>query len=602
MTAITNTLLVEVAWEVCNQIGGIYTVIRSKVPSMLQKWDNQYCAVGPYFPQNSIAEFEPTNDYGDIIGKAVLQLREMGLEAYYGRWLVSGKPKVVLLDPYSTFWQIEQHRYYLWKEHGIATPSEDMLINQVVAFGYLVKMFFRALAQQTNNHIHLIGHFHEWMTGIAIADLVKENINLKTVFTTHATQLGRHLAMNSPNFYEHLPYFNWEYEAKHFNIEPQVRIEREAAQKCHLFTTVSEVTGEECQYLLGRKPDLITPNGLNLERFMGPTEHINLHRKFKDKIHQFSIGHFFHNYKFELENTLYFFTAGRYEFKNKGFDLTLEALSRLNQRMAQNYSRTTVIAFFITKKPYHTLNPHALNTRAVMEEVRATCNAIIHELSEKLFYAVVNRTDSQFPNLNELVDEYWQLRLKRTLQSWRTKQLPLVVTHNLINDEDDVIINFLRKAQLFNKESDAVKVIYHPDFVSPSDPFFGMEYGQFVRGCNLGIFPSYYEPWGYTPLECIASGIPTVTSDLTGFGDYVIKNLTNYQSNGIYVVNRRDQDFNASANQLADFLFSFVQQSRKDRMNQRNRSESISATFDWQNFRRYYDQAYMMAMERGNYY
>ncbi|MCU0444663.1 MAG: glycosyltransferase [Microscillaceae bacterium] len=598
METISNTLLIEVAWEVCNQIGGIYTVIRSKIPAMMEKWDGQYCALGPAFQQKMMAEFEPSDYYEDFVGKAVMRLREMGYEAHYGRWLVSGKPKVVLLNPYSIYPRLEEIRYYLWEHYGISTPHDNDLVNQVVAFGAMARLFFAELAKQINGQWQVIGHFHEWMTGIAIPDMRRENIPIHTVFTTHATQLGRYLAMNSPKFYEHLPFFNWEYEAQHFNIEAQARIERVAAHASHVFTTVSEVTAEECIYLLGRKPDLITPNGLNLERFMSPTELVNHHRRFKEKIHQFTIGHFFHNYRFNLDNTLYFFTAGRFEYRNKGFDLTLEALERLNWRMQQANLATTVVVFLITRQNYYTLNPNALNTRAVMEEVRSACNAIVQQIGERFFYAVVNRSETQFPNINDLVDEYWQLRLRRTIQSWKTEHLPLLVTHNLVNDQTDEILNTLREKKLLNAPHDRVKVVYHPDFVSPSDPFFGMEYVQFLRGCNLGIFPSYYEPWGYTPLECIASGIPTVTSDLAGFGDYVVHNVANYAANGIYVVNRRDQDFNGSANQLADFLFSFVQQSRKDRMNQRNRAESISGTFDWQNFRKYYDQAYLMALQR----
>jgi glycogen(starch) synthase len=143
-----------------------------------------------------------------------------------------------------------------------------------------------------------------------------------------------------------------------------------------------------------------------------------------------------------------------------------------------------------------------------------------------------------------------------------------------------------------------VKVVYHPDFISPINPLFGMEYWQFVRGCNMGIFPSYYEPWGYTPVECLASGIPAVTSDLSGFGDYVLKNYPNPEDEGIFVVKRRNRSFDEAADQLAAYMFKFVKQSRRERINQRNKSENTSNHFDWLNLISYYQKAYKLAMKK----
>jgi glycogen(starch) synthase len=151
---------------------------------------------------------------------------------------------------------------------------------------------------------------------------------------------------------------------------------------------------------------------------------------------------------------------------------------------------------------------------------------------------------------------------------------------------------------MINRPEDRVKVVYHPDFISPVSPLFGMEYGQFVRGCHLGVFPSYYEPWGYTPLECIASGVPTVTSDLSGFGDYVMKNMPNHESGGVYVVKRRHGNFDQSANQLTDMLFNFVKMDRRQRITQRNAVEQASVSFDWESLGEYYDLAYKEAIKR----
>jgi glycogen(starch) synthase len=596
----SDVFLVEIAWEVCNQLGGIYTVIRSKVPSMIDKWDGNYLLLGPYFHGKASAEFEPIQriDPGDVTGKVVTRMRDQGFDVQYGYWLVSGRPKVVLLNPFNVYPRLGEIKYMLWADHDISTPDGDDLLNQVIAFGFLAKTFLQELSLEKSFGKNIIAHCHEWMVGTVIPSIRKENLPITTVFTTHATLLGRYLAMNDGEFYEHLPFYDWAKEAHHFNIEPSIRIERAAAHGAHVFTTVSDVTARECSSLLGRNPDVILPNGLNIERFTALHEFQNLHLQYKEMIHEFVMGHFFQSYSFDLDKTLYFFTSGRYEYRNKGYDLTLEALARLNWKMKEAGLDTTVVMFFITKQPYSTINPKVLQSRAVMEEIRETCEAIEKQVGNRLFCAAAESSDGKLPDLNDFVDEYWKLRLRRTLLSWKSQELPIVVTHNLYHDDKDEVLHFLRSANLVNNKHDRVKVVYHPDFISPTNPLFGMEYGQFVRGCHMGVFPSYYEPWGYTPLECMASGVPAVTSDLSGFGDYVLKNIDNPEEKGIYVVNRASKNFYESAEQLANMLFSFAMMSRRDRITQRNSVESSSEHFDWLNLTSYYDEAYKLALER----
>lgn len=593
----TDALLMEIAWEVCNQVGGIYTVIRSKVPCINEKWGDNYCLIGPYFPNKASAEFEEIHNSDDPVGKAVQKFKDMGFEAHYGYWLVSGRPKVVLLNPFSVYNRLGEIKYLLWEHHNISTPGADDMIDQVVAFGFMVKEFLKVLADPESNQKTIIAHFHEWMAGTAIPELRRDNVDIRMVFTTHATMLGRYLAMNDDFFYDHLPFYDWEVEARNFNIDAQVRIERAAAHGSHVFTTVSEVTARECLALLGRNPDMILPNGLNIERFTAMHESQNLHGIYKDQIHEFIMGHFFHSYSFDLDKTLYFFTSGRYEYKNKGFDLTLEALARLNWRMREEKMDTTVVMFFITKQPFHSINPSVLQSRAVMEEIRQTTEAIEKQVGDRLFSAAAASTDTKFPDINSFVDDYWKLRLRRTLLSWKSNQLPIVVTHNMVNPNDE-ILSFLRNSNLVNNWWDRVKVVYHPDFITPGNPLFGMEYGQFVRGCHMGVFPSYYEPWGYTPLEGIASGVPAITSDLSGFGDYVLENIPEQHEKGIYVNKRRYKSFDESANELADTMMNFVRLTRRDRIEQRNNVERASEHFDWQNLSLYYDKAYIMALKK----
>jgi glycogen(starch) synthase len=586
-----NALLVEVAWEVCNQVGGIYTVIRSKAPAMMENWGGRFCMIGPFMSKNIMAELDPL-DVEDVFGQAAANLRKKGYDVHYAEWLITGKPRVVLLNPNA----IEEKalnvvKYLLWKNHQISTPTGNKLIDQVIAFAYLTKLYFDELVKLTKDHT-LIAHFHEWMAGLPIIDMKREGMPVKTVFTTHATQLGRHLAINSPLFYAHLPFFDWEVEAKKFWVETEARIEFNCAQNCDVMTTVSEVTAQECKYLLKRECDVIVPNGLNIERFEALHEFQNLHAQHKEQIHQFVMGHFFSSYSFDLDKTIYLFTSGRYEYKNKGFDLTLEALVHLNQQLKQENTDITVVMFFVTKREYFSIKPEVLQSRAVMEEIRQTCEAIQKQIGKRLFYESTFTKDHRLPELNHFVDEYWKLRYRRTVQSWKNNKMPLPVTHKLQDEDNDDILNFIARRGLMNAPEDKVKIVYHPDFITSTNPLFGMDYSQFVRGCHLGVFPSYYEPWGYTPLECMASGVPAVTSDLSGFGDYLLKTMPDYEKGGMFVVERAKRTFDWSARQLSAFLYQFLMQDRRARIMQRNNAESYSAAFDWGVLIKYYEEAY----------
>jgi glycogen(starch) synthase len=589
-------ILFEAAWEVCNQVGGIYTVIRSKVPAMVDEWGDNYCLIGPYFAQTAGIEFERLDQDESIFSQAARSLREKGLDVFYGRWLVTGKPRIILIDFNANLAKVDALKFDLWERHQISTINCEDLVNRVIAFGDLVKRYLQTFVEDFSKKQEVIAHFHEWMASTALIDLRKDKVNIGTVFTTHATMLGRYIAGNVDDFYEKLSSYKWDVEAKNYGIEAQAGIERQSAQLCHVLTTVSDVTAKECEVFFGRICDLILPNGLNITRFAATHEFQNLHLKYKQKINQFVMGHFFQSYSWDLDNTLYFFTSGRYEFKNKGYDLTLEALKRLNFKIVQSGLDITVVMFLITKNPIYSIDPQVLQSRAVMEEIRQTCESIENEIGEHLFYASASNENVNLPDINDFVSEYWRLRLRRTIQTWRTKTLPRTVTHLL--KQPDEITEFFERTNLMNHQQDRVKFVYHPDFISPTNPLFGLEYSQFVRGCHLGVFPSYYEPWGYTPLECVVRGIPTVTSDLSGFGDFMMQLMDDYENVGVYVVNRKNQNFDKAADQLANILFKFVTMSRRDRIMQRNKVENISDVFDWTNLRAYYDTAHDLALKK----
>jgi len=587
-------ILLEVAWEVCNKLGGIYTVLRSKAPQMREKWGNRYCLVGPYAGDESLLEFDPAPLTGPI-GRAVKAVQDLGIGAHYGRWLVTGRPNVVLLNYLDVFPRLHEVKYRLWQHHEIPTPGDDEMLNNAIAFAEVARVFFGKLAEAESKRRDLIAHFHEWLVGATIPLLRGDGWPGSTVFTTHATLLGRYLAMNDQNFYGHLPQYNPFGEADKFLVDSQFRIERAAAHGAQVFTTVSDLTAEECNHLLGRKPDILLPNGLNIQRFAAPHEFQTLHREYKSKIHEFTMGHFFPSYHFDLDETIYLFTSGRFEYRNKGMDLTVEALAQLNHRLKQSDSKRTVVAFIITRRPVRSMNVTALQTSAMLKELQTISDAIKEQVGQHLFERAAA---GEIPDLNTLIDDYWRLRLRRTIQAWRRDLPPGIVTHDLQDDVTDPVLNALRHAQLWNQEDARVKVIYHPDFITTTSPLFGLEYDQFVRGCHLGIFPSYYEPWGYTPLESIALGVPAITSDLSGFGSYAQQILPEHEQKGLWVLPRKSVSWAESAAQLSEWMFRFSQLNSRDRIRLRNRVESFSEHFDWGNLIQRYHEAHELAVDR----
>lgn len=591
----TNKFLIECAWEVCNQVGGIYTVIRSKILSQQERWGENYLLIGPYLGENN--EFEEIEHEDSPAFRACQQMKANGIDVRYGTWLVSGRPKVVLINPFSVYHRLGEIKYEVWENFDIPSTSHNDLLDQVVSFGFLTQWLIHEIDKESLN-TKLTLHFHEWMAGLSIPYLRKSQIDVNIIFTTHATLLGRYLAMSDPNFYDRLYEVSWYDEAVHFNSLTQVKIERAAAHGATVFTTVSDITARECIFLLGRKPEVITPNGINIQRFEAMHHLQAMHAEFKEKINDFVIGHFFPSYKFDLDKTVYFFTSGRFEFKNKGYDLTLEALARLNHLMHQENIDMNVVFFIVTKQPTNHFNVKSLTSRTMMEELKTTCNHIEKEISEKLFASVAGADEDKLPDLNQFVEDHMRLKFRRIMQSSKTTDLPPVCTHNLHDDSKDEVLNFLRSSGMVNKPEDKVKIVYHPDFISVTNPLFHMEYDQFVRGCHLGVFPSYYEPWGYTPVECLLRGVSAVTSDLAGFGDYAKQHVPDEINKGLWVVNRNGRSFHEAADQLAFQMLSFLKLTRRERIAQRNGVEQTAQHFDWTNLIQFYNKAYDLASEK----
>ncbi|XP_075218936.1 glycogen [starch] synthase isoform X2 [Lycorma delicatula] len=594
-----NRWTFEIAWEVANKVGGIYTVIRSKAFVSTEEMGDQYCLLGPYKEHSARTEVEeqefPTNS---PLNTAVSRMRDRGYKLHTGTWLVDGNPQLVLFDIGAAAWKLDEYKQELWNTSNVGIPHLDVEANDSVILGYQVAEFiaeFRKAAEEYNQGPpRIVAHFHEWQAGVGLIALRTRHVNVATVFTTHATLLGRYLCAGNTDFYNNLSQFSVDEEAGKRQIYHRYCMERAASHLAHVFTTVSEITGYEAEHLLKRKADIITPNGLNVIKFSALHEFQNLHALAKDKIHEFVRGHFYGHYDFDLEKTLYFFTAGRYEFTNKGADIFIEALARLNHYLKSSLQQVTVVAFLIFPARTNNFNVESLRGHAVTKSLRDTINEIQSKMSKRMYEICLS---GRMPDNDELLTKEDKVKMKRCLYALQRNGLPPVTTHNVIDDWNDPVLSSVRRCHMFNTIHDRVKVVFHPEFLSSTNPLFGLDYEEFVRGCHLGVFPSYYEPWGYTPAECTVMGIPSITTNLSGFGCFMQEHIADPMSYGIYVVDRRYISLEESVKQLAQYMFDFCRLNRRQRIIQRNRTERLSDLLDWRSLGIFYRQARHKAME-----
>ncbi|KAI9012042.1 glycogen synthase [Phycomyces nitens] len=600
-----NPLLFEIAWEVANKVGGIYTVIKTKVPVTVHEFGDRYCLIGPLSYKTAPMEVEALEPPNGKIRDTLEAMAAHNVKYLFGRWLVEGSPYVLLFDTGSVQHKMDEWKGDLWRSAGIPSPPNDTETNEAILFGYLVTWFLGELAAKVNLHNSrpynqpsdpaIIAHFHEWLAGVAIPLLKKRRVDVTTIFTTHATLLGRYLCAGSVDFYNNLRGFDVDQEAGKRGIYHRYCIERAAAHCSDVFTTVSHITAYESEHLLKRKPDGVLPNGLNVVKFQAVHEFQNKHALNKEKINDFVRGHFYGHYDFDLENTVYFFTAGRYEYRNKGVDMFAESLGRLNDRLKASKSNMTVVAFMVMPAETHSFNVEALKGQAVTKQLRETVNEIQGRIGRRIYEKALRGEEL---SAEDYLSEEDRVLLKRRVFALKRTSLPPIVSHNIVDDGNDPVINQLRRLQLYNKPEDRVKIVFHPEFLNANNPLLGLDYEDFVRGCHLGVFPSYYEPWGYTPAECTVMGVPSITTNLSGFGCFMDENIENCEDYGIYIVDRRMKSVEESIQQLCEQMFRFCQKTRRQRINQRNRTERLSDLLDWKRMGLEYIKARQLALRR----
>jgi len=531
----------EVSWEVCNKVGGIHTVVSTKASSLLSRFGDGLIMIGPDVWCESVQnpEFiEDRNLFRSWHERAVME----GLRIRIGRWNISGNPIVILLDFTPFISRKDEVFKNLWETYQLDSISGAWDYIEPALFGYAAgKVVESFCLYNLTPRNKVIAQFHEWMTGAGILYLSQFVPQVATVFTTHATVIGRALAGNGFPLYRNLKEYNADEKAREFFVISKQSLEMISARTADAFTTVSEITASECRQFLGKDVDQVTPNGFEDNFVPGENEFAGKRTATKAvlrKVAEALLGCRLH------DDVMFTGISGRYEFKNKGIGLFIDSMSRLNNELTGNKQ---IVAFILVPANHYGPRKDLLNK--------------------------INNTEPDIVLENKYL------------------------THWLNDAEYDPILNSAKNAGLNNTETDHVKLIFVPSYLNGNDGIFNLEYYHLLIGLDITIFPSYYEPWGYTPLESVAFSVPTITTSLSGFGLWVNKHAENIK-NGIIVIDRTDDNDNEVTDRITKEVAQFVTKKEDERQQSRNNAFSISRIALWKNFINYYLEAYHIALEK----
>ena len=473
--------------------------------------------------------------------------------------------------------------------------------DEPLVWGYAVGIIIHKLKDHLFKNKIIVSQFHEWLSAPALLYLKKNNLDIATVFTTHATVLGRTLANNHVDLYHYLDdekraldSVNPDQEAYKFNVESKHFVEKAASIQADIFTTVSEITGFEAEKILGRKPDHLLLNGLDSSKFPTFEDSSLKHNSNRRSIREFLLYYFFPYYSFDIKNTLFFFLAGRYEFRDKGIDIFIHALDKLNVVLKKKRSKKTVVAFIFVPAHIRSIKRSLLSNKTLFNDIDKSLYSIRHSVVDNVLYNLISGNEI---SSKAIFPADFIFDTKRRILKFKQKGSPVLSTHDLY-DENDIITNTLLSVGLDNLEDDRVKVVFYPIYLTGADGLLNLDYYQCMSGCHLGVFPSFYEPWGYTPLEAAALGTSSVTTDLAGFGRFVKSHTHNKDLPGIFVLNRMGKDDNAIIDDLSNFMLKFISFSKHDRVQNKIEAKRLSSLADWKLFINYYLDAHNSAVSK----
>ena len=541
-TMITPDYIFESSWEVCNKVGGIYAVLSTRAKTLQDAMPDRLIFIGPdcWDEKGSPYFVEDNNLFVDWRKYAA----ERGIKVKTGRWNIPGKPISILVD-FKPFYAEKDRIYGLcWEDfrvdslHGYGDYDEASMFSYAAA--KVVESFYQFYKLETKNVIY---HGNEWMTGMGLLYIKKHCPKIGTVFTTHATSIGRSIAGNNKPLYDYLWAYNGDQMAEELNMQSKHSIEKQTAMNVDCFTTVSEITAQECKELIGKPVDVVLPNGFEND-FVPKGATFTKKRKEARKI-LLHLANCLTGCQFD-DDTLIIGTSGRYEFRNKGIDVFVEAMNRLNRdsRLGKN-----VVAFV---------------------QVPAWVGNAREDLKERY-------------------------------DSGKTFDTPLevpMVSHWLHNMDQDNVLSMMKYNDMWNRKEDQVKLIFLPCYLTGNDGIINKPYYDLIIGIDLSIYPSYYEPWGYTPLESIAFKVPCITTDLAGFGLWANSEKGAYSEieDGVKTIHRTDYNYSEVADVIKDTVAKFSNMTEAQVKKARSNADKLSKKALWSEFIKYYWQAYDFAL------
>ncbi len=535
-------LLFETSWEVCNKIGGIYTVLSTKAKTLQTLYKDKVVFIGPdvWSDENPSPYFvESRTLLKEWKAKAELPC---GISVRVGRWDVPGKPIVVLVKFDGVYPHKDEFYGKMWELYGVDSMHAYGDYDEGCAFALASGMVIESIVNfYGTSGKNIIAHFDEWTTGMGLLYVRWKLPQVGTVFTTHATSIGRSICSNGKQLYEYFSGYNGDQMARELNMEAKHSLEKAAAHTADCFTTVSEITARECEQLLDIRPHVVTPNGFEPGFVPGPRK-IKAARQAAREV-MLNVASSLTGIKFADEDTFIVATAGRCEYRNKGLDVFIDSMSRLKELSPAK----RILAYVMVP--------------AWSREARADLQAM---LSRK-----------RKPGLDD----------------------PFI-THWLNNPGEDAVNNHMRNVGISNTKDCDITLIYVPCYLNGNDGIFNLSYYDTVVGVDATVFPSYYEPWGYTPLESVAFGVPTVTTSLSGFGSWICAERGNgFAASGVDVVERNDHNYPQVVGAIADDIRELASMDDAAREEIRKAAVATSDAALWQYFMTYYEDSYRIALD-----
>jgi glycosyltransferase involved in cell wall biosynthesis len=534
----------ESSWEVCNKVGGIYTVLSTRAKTLQDVLKDRVFFIGPdcWSVDNVCPYF--TEDF-DLFSDWRLKAHEKGIDVRIGRWNIPGNP-IVILVKFTSYYHIKNDIYgKLWEYYHVdslhAYGDYDEASMFSFAAGKVVESFYKYNIKESEKVIY---QGNEWMTGLGLLYVNHNLPQIATIFTTHATSIGRSIAGNNKPLYEYLWAYNGDQMAYELNMQSKHSIEKQTAKYVDCFTTVSDITAKESKELLDKAVDFVLPNGFDDDFVPTGAEYTSRRKQARKRL--LNVANALTGDKFDDE-TVIISTSGRYEFRNKGIDVYIDAINSLR---AENLTKK-IVAFI---------------------EVPGWVSEPRKDLQNRLNSGKIFDTPLDNPE----------------------------ITHWLHNMDNDNVLCMMKRLGIDNLISDSVKLIFIPCYLTGDDGIVNMAYYDVVLGNDLCIYPSYYEPWGYTPLEAIAFKVPCITTDLAGFGLWAnsVKGSCSCLEDGVEVIHRTDYNYSQVVDDIKNTIYRFTMMPEPEVKIIRARTQELSKKALWKEFINYYYAAYDFALQR----